>query len=84
MKFVMVNFDGVFCVSSHSYYIGVMVHDWRGTFLHAISYGSLADLAFVVECYTAQVALSTTHRLGFNYVILAPQKSSPSFRIKIR
>lgn len=35
MDMVKVNFDGAFCVSSHIFGAGVVIHNWRDTFIHA-------------------------------------------------
>lgn len=58
---VKVNFDVAFCDSSHTLSTGVVIRDWRGTFIHASREGSHADLALVVECFATRLALTRAH-----------------------
>lgn len=70
MDSIKINFDGSFYASSLSRGVGVVVHYWRGFFVHAKSEGCYVNSVFVTECLAARLALATTHGLGLSCVIL--------------
>lgn len=47
-----------------------MIHDYKGTFLHAASYSCLVDSALTVECYAALFAMTIARALGLKFLVL--------------
>lgn len=70
VELVKINFDGAFSASSHACGLGVVVWDWRSSFLQAKSDRSFVDSALPVECLVTYLALSIAHVLGLRCLIL--------------
>lgn len=70
IDFIKTNFDGAFCASSLTGGVGIVVRDWRDTFLLARLHGCLAVSPLMTECKVARLTLSIAHDLGFRYLIL--------------
>lgn len=70
MEYVKINFDGSFYSSSSTGGVGVVIRDWRGSFLFPTSDGCSSNSILSVECRTAHLALASALELGYWCVVL--------------
>lgn len=60
----------LFCLGLLIGGVGVVIRDWRVTFVLTKSDQCLADLALIAECWAARLALATALELGLRCVVL--------------